>query len=492
MSTNPEHMKDIPNREIETTKSYATAIATDLKTYFSTLEKKLKLSPPEVHEVNERTLNIINEVNEIAEIFSDPAYRLIIEREKKLRGECSVALNLCIDGRISPLAIGGSVATHSRTGAGIIPTEKSPLDERLMLKSDRIAIAVAEKGRQGKQMLQITLGHTSHIDPENHGCGAMNDLAKSGKLAEFKAKGIIANDADIINSNLDLFDNQMEAIKNHYNDAAEASGHPTLARIGIKGIYDTDHMGIVFHGDKANLSTVEITKIIYGKLQSLFEEQGDETLAIPGVMRNSFAKQENALPIETMIYNVTKKVISLAEFNEEMQKYINLELTDMTREQQKTFIFYTARNVAFQYLTGLFLEDHPHHPLSHHGENFQSVSFDGVSVGQFYTDSQSFSSSISTVEEAASHIEIQTSIMNRNRKTKPHIVFIAKPISQIQLDEDNGSLERSEASLRNEYYGILSNQRILDMVKASEIILIPVFIHAKTRAIVKIPNLAAA
>lgn len=458
-----------------------TSLETDLELYLSNFYGRLSPDFADTKgfltEVERGSLKIIYRNNEVATTLKMPEYGLLVEKGKKQKGECSVNVNICIDGRIPTIHLLGRVGNTWETGAGIVEVRKSELDGQMELESARLTEAVIERTEKpSPQMLQIMLAHTSlsehrYLAKTNfqslpkHGCGRMAQLFREGN---FQVK-------DLVEQNLKIHGERAEAFTNLYNRAAKATGKEQLKQVAITGVYDTDTMGLLFgYGTDHELFTTDITKRL---LESEIDLQIQEIAGPAASMTDTFTKAEYLFELESKICATIDVLMANQEFSGELKEYISAYYPDLTTEQQQALFYTVLRNVATQRTTGTYFQN----PFTHHGEGYQSISLDGVIVGEFDPGEQVFGATVSSPEEAKVHIQIQSALMDSiNATTPPYYLFISKAISNGGSPD---SLERSRGALRTLFREIKSDPSIIEMIRAGRLVPVPVLIDSKTREI---------
>lgn len=433
-----------------------------------------------VKAVCQRSSEIIERNNEMAKLISSSDYESIVIREKELRGPCALGASICIDGRLPIVHLFGRIVSCWEKKAGEIKIEASPLDNSPQLASGRLTEAIIDRAKKGP-LLEILVAHTSLSDPK-HGCGAM--LAR-------QAKGEFPADCDLVTENLKIHEQSAEAITDLYNRAAGAYSGEKLVRVAITAVYDTDTMGFVFgYGEENSLVTTDLTSSLVeqnSELSELLYKKFGLAYKRPGIMKELFTEADLHLDFETMICNIAGVLLEYDDFLIPVNNYFNSAFSDLELEQQQALRFLIARNVAFQYLTGLYKsQEHPDHIFAVHGEGYQAVSLDGIILGHSDPEVQVFGASPDTVDEVIGHVLTQCALMDKNAETeKPYILFASTATSR---DRNEAILERDRGRDREFYYSLLKDKEIMDKVKKGELVVIPVLIDDRTRAVVEVLN----
>jgi hypothetical protein len=444
--------------------------------------------------IRQEAFTTIARNNEIAQVLSSDEFSEVSNKEKdELRGDCSVGINVCIDGRIPRLFLIGLTGKVWETGAGIVATKESPRDKTEYPQSAKLQESIEERvTKEPSEHLQIMFAHTSLSEqlqlkeqgfPEKpkHCCGAMN-------MQDLPAG------TDLLQENIDMHKNGADAMLNSYNSAAKKNNTEGLKQLGVTAVYDTDTMGIMIgYNTDHQLLTTDITKqaLVDGPLR----EELEALVGSPAQFKDSFTEAQALLPLERQIYAATKFLLDHGEFSTALQTNINALNPDLTEKQLKAFQYVLSRNMAFQYLSGVYDGSHA---FTDHGEEYLAGSKEGVIVGAFDPEAQSFGFSVGSSEEGNAHAIIGVNIMNAHpvtveekgemvTKKKRKFYFVSKAVSDNQT---NGSLERSRASLREFFEDTLDDPEIFEMIKSGELIPVPVSVHDRTHEILRVHNFA--
>lgn len=477
----------------EKTLSLAPDLGSYLTGFYSRLwsVEELSFRPEAIQVAGSRALEIIDRNNLIARLISSEDYEEVVAREKILRGPCALGASICIDGRLPILHMFGRVVNCWEKTAGEIQIEPSPVDSSPQLSSGRLTEAIIDRVSKG-QLLEILIAHTSLKDPA-HGCGAM--IAR-------QLQGEFLPGDDLVLENLKIHKQSAEAITGLYNRAAEAYGGEKLERVAIAAVFDTDTMGFMFgYGEENPLFTTDLSYHLIekdGELVSSLVKRFGQAYGQPGGLRLLFTEADLYVGIERMLANISSFLLDYEKFRDPVDNYLALRLSDLTSEQQQALRFVIARNVAFQYLTGLYKEkdkEHPDHPFAAHGEGYQAISLEGVSPGQFDPEEQVFGASPDTVEESIDHILTQCTLMDKGKVAEePYILFVSTATSIgraegiLAGERVEAALERDRGRNRELWNKILHNQDIMDRVKKGGLLVVPVLIDDRTRQIVEVLN----
>lgn len=474
MTDNPESI--VSEESMQRTET----IPDQLNNYFESLYQRLDGWHMDVSQtgefikgITERTSTIIGLNNKVSEYYQSDEYLDLKEEEKKQRNGCAIGIVQCIDGRISVPHFVDQSASVWETAAGILQLEESPLDGRPMLKSKRLHRAIAERAQNPNKtpLLEVLVAHTSLSDPE-HGCGAMIAKRTSGEYPE---------GSDLVLENLKIHNQRADVITSIYN----ANVHQTkekLRRAAITAVYDTDHMSFVLgYGTENVLNSTDLAA-------GLVTEISTAISIPPALYKENFKDVETFSQQKKDIITINQFLLENDTFNAIVNSQIESNFSDLTDGQKKALRYLIARNVSFQYLSGLYEDsDHTHHhPFAHHGEGYQAVALDGVTIGQQDPENQVFGAAPSSAEEAIAHIQTQCILSDKiGVAEKPYILFVSKTFAG---NLDNGNMENEEGLLMETWTRVLRDPYIRERVVKGELAVIPALVNSSTREIISIPN----
>jgi hypothetical protein len=422
-------------------------------------ERKIK------KEDTERIFNIIYSNNLMAQILNSGEYQVILEEEKKLKGEAKLGVVFCIDGRIPQLFMFGRSANAREKAGSLIA-----LDEAGNLEDERfISILEQTANDRGGDFLQIVTAHTSLHD-KSHGCGAIKKGIDEGIFPEGDIDQIALKEAS----------KRAHAIEKKYNEILKTKGKPPLEKVAITAMIDTDTMGLILNfGSENNLSTTNIVKEL--------TNQVIEGISF-GEMRDKFTDPKNFIEYSQKILTLTKYFIENRYFDE----YVNNNYGNLTDAQKLALIFTLARVSANQFLTGLATnsDDHhePSHPFAKHNEDYMVVSPHGKPLGRFDISHQSFGSVPSSREEMIDEVKIKISLLKTNGGQKPHILFLSTPVP-LKDYLNNSSVLTSVQDAAIEYFKqLISDDKILDLIKSGELLIVPVFVNEDNGEVLEVKD----
>ncbi len=464
----------------------------DLGTYLSTVHARI-VPPGTTHIESHKSLEIIEKraalilqsSDNAAYAISRPEFLSILKRQKAERGDCAIGISICIDGRMSPMIVAGPAINVSEAKGGLILTEPSPLDGTPEIASARLTEAIIDRPlKDSSQILEIL---TYHGDLSKG-----NSFVTTATLEDIDCKAILQRidrkelpKKNSIRTFRIQLEHSGEAIGRHYNNSASLLGYKTLQRVAIPAFYDTRTAGFIFGDDENQLFTTELTSsILNSKDFSILTN-----IAPPDLYRNSFTKSEVTTTRESVMVDIEHAILTKSsQFNEVVNNHIDRHMGEgeFTALQLKAFRFFVARNIALQYVTGLYHGGA--HPLAEHNEKYIAFSLDGQRIGQFDSDIQSFGATVSNHADTLDHLKTKLSLMDHLGKSKPpHIAFLSKS----QPESGSMSVDRSiRAELRSTIKAIYQDPEVLARVKAGELVLIPTVLQEKTGIVKSIPNLA--
>lgn len=478
MDGQPEVVEGDNKENMETNETIDNQLGNYLTSLYQRLEGwQLDESQTEefVGEAVQRANTIINLNNEISNYYKSDEYLNLKEEEKKQRNGCAIGIVQCIDGRISIPHFVDQSASVWETAAGILQLEESPLDGRPMLKSKRLHRAIAERAQNPEKdpLLEVLVAHTSLSDPE-HGCGAMIAKRTSGEYSQ---------DADLVLENLKIHNQRAEVITSIYN----ANVHPSkekLQRAAITAVYDTDHMSLVLgYGTDNILNATDVAASLVEEISSNVEPS-----IPPGLYKENFKEVDTFSQQKKDIITINKFLLENDGFNNLVNAQIEANFPDLVSAQRGALRYLVARNVSFQYLSGLYenSEHTHHHPFAHHGEGYQAVALDGVTLGQQDPENQVFGAAPSSAEEAIAHIQTQCILSDKiGVAEKPYILFVSKTFAG---DLQNGNRENEEGLLMETWTKVLRDAYIRDRVVKGELVVVPILINSSTRETISVPN----
>lgn len=111
--------------------------------------------------VKTQVSEFIFENNLASAVIETPDYQQIYQKEKELRGTCAVGASICIDGRLPIIPMFGRIVNVWEKMAGVIKANKSQIDGRPELVSDRLTESVIQRAKDGEPLLEIMVAHTS-------------------------------------------------------------------------------------------------------------------------------------------------------------------------------------------------------------------------------------------------------------------------------------------------------------------------------------------
>lgn len=433
--------------------------------------------------------------NKMSEVLSSDEYDKVRERTDALLGDCKIGVVCCIDGRLNVALMFGTSADVSKQMAAVLPTEISPDTGKITIDSSTVRVAVVNAPNKEKSnLLELFVVHATSeskdADPEmsdlESNCAAVL-LIREKELRE----GRMVNQ-DLIRANFDFLDDGVEAVERTYNSSAEIHGKPQLDKIAVRIVYDTESMGFVLnYGEDYPLFTTDLTSK-YSPLISQLSSQ-DIRFQHPGALRFSYTSEELYAKNENMMLDIIELLMTndefISEINYACENSEGSELCGLNESQMKGMRYIMARNVAFQYLTGVHLEHLSIKHFGSHNEVHMSIARDdghGIVVGGMDTESQVFSAATSRIENAVEHIHTMTALMDKQPSPKPYVLFITEGIEESSAT-DKGSIDSISSRVDNIYKEIQKDPKIAELVRKGDLIMIPVIQTSLTGRIVHIP-----
>lgn len=440
---------------------------------------------PLVERFKKSLLAIIDENNLVEQISHSERFVDIKNEHKKQRGKCVIGICQCIDGRCSIPHTIGQIGSVWETKAGILKSEKSPIDHKVDLESSRLQESISDRARKGRPLLEVLFAHTSLSNPDE-GCGAMKERLARGDVPD--------EITDLVLENLRLHQRSAKIIDQIYNRNVTKK-EDELEKVAITGVFDTDTMGYVFGYENAHeaertgkpakgtLSTTELTREFEQDIEDAFIFYPLEPIA-PGFFRNDFHTVDNIIPQEELMLDINRFLFANPEFIEKIDDFLDENHPDLVEDQRQAFRYLVTRKVSSTYLNGLHRhKEIPDHPFSEHGEDYQAISLDGITLGQYDPEHQVFGASPASAEEAVEHVVTQCELMDTIGKVeKPYKLFLSRTSSI------NGNMNNERGILRKTFLKLLHNKTIMGRVRDGELVVIPILIDSKTRQVVEIPN----
>lgn len=419
----------------------------------------------------------------IIDKYLSPEFQFLTAKAKSLFPNVRAGKIACIDGRESRVIQDGQVFSRWSVPAGIpvLIYRKG----KKHLASGRLRSSIISVAMRKGEILELMKIHTSRSSPMNHGCVALK------RLIMLHNNGDLPGDADLVKTGITLLEERKAVIRELFNSVRKEVGLPTLKKVTILGVSDTDTLGLTFmgNGEEKPLSTVDLAKQLFPDFSGFLADKYGKKYRTIGLFKESFIQPENIIPFEEMNFNIASTLMEYKPFVEQLQNYAaNSTLNLLTENQMKCFSYTAARNLANQYLLGFYLnEGTPDHPLAKHGEMYGSISFDGIHVGQLDPGVQALKASPSSEQDAIEQVEIQYGVLHGNNPGKPHVLFVVTALPATVVHD-----EKVLIGYRGINYNflniLLNNEKISSMVFKKQLVLVPVLLNESTREIVEIPN----
>ncbi|QQS43986.1 hypothetical protein IPM65_00025 [Candidatus Roizmanbacteria bacterium] len=455
-----------------------------LTKYLSSYCKEFFSSKSSLSQENiERVSSYLGRHEFITKKYLSPEFQLFTQLAKNLFPNVRAGKIACIDGRESRVIQDGKVFSRWSISAGI-PT-LIYRNGKKHLASGRLRAAILSVAKQKGEIFELMKIHTSRSAPLDHGCAALKRLIMQ------ENNGTLPADANLVKTGIKLLQERKAVIRDSFNAVRKELRLPTMKKVTVLGLSDTDTLGLTFMGndEETPLSTVDIAQRLFPSFGPYIQDLYGKKYSKIGLFKESFVMPESIIPFEDMNYHISSTLMEYKPFIDELQKYIrNSNLNLLTDNQVRAFYYTAARNLANQYLLGFYMnEGHPHHPLATHGEKYGSISFDGIHVGQLDPGHQTLKASPSTEQDALDQAEIQHAVLHANNSEKPHVLFVVTAVPQAVLND-----EKAMTGYRGVNYNflnlILNNTVFSKLVQQKELLPVPVLLNESTREIVEIPN----
>ncbi len=415
--------------------------------------------------------------------YLSPEFQLLTVMAKNLFPNVRAGKIACIDGRESRVIQDGKAFSRWSVPAGIPALIYR--DGEKHLASGRLRSSILSVAKQKGEILELMKIHTSRSSPLDHGCAALK------RLIMLDNNGKLPANADLVKTGIKLLQERKAVIRESFNLVRQEVGLPVVKKVTILGVSDTDTLGLTFMGndEERPLSTVDLAVQLFPEFREYLIDKYGKKYGEIGIFSETFVEPEKIIPFEEMNYNIASTLMEYKPFITEVQKYAqNSSLHLLTDNQMRCFHYTAARNLANQYLLGFYRnEGHPHHPLASHGELYGSISYDGIHIGQLDPGHQALKASPSTEHDALEQAEIQYAVLNTNNPQKPHVLFVVTALPETVVND-----EKALIGYRGNNYNFLNlflnNEKIVNLIRKKELLLIPVLLNESTREIIEIPN----
>lgn len=441
-----------------------------LDLYFSNLTTKIR--SPEVPEVVKgRILETMNRNNLMSHILESPVFLDVLKQERLLKGEdLKEGIVICIDGRISiPHQFGRALNVKEIAGSLI------DLNEGESTIIDRRFITVLEQSADyGKELLQIVTAHTS-LKHKDHRCGRIKVGLDSGEFVG-EPDEVALKEAE----------KRTKAIEKKFNEILIAKGKPSQKKVAITAMVDTDTMGLILNfGQKdKQLSTTELTRDLVSKISQQVRDVGEF-----GAMKYVFTETKSYIDYSRRVLKITEYLMK-NEINDQgstvknVSDFIDQNYSDFTSKQKQALLFTVCRTVANQYITGLASEIESKHPYLDHNENYMVVST-SKPFGRFDTQ-QSFGSAPANREEMLGHVKTKLSLLDKNKGTKPYILFVSTSVNKTVLSDNNATLVGTEDAAKVYFQELTGDKEIKTRIIDGSLVIIPILVDEKNGRILQI------
>lgn len=450
-----------------------------LRQYLTTLHSRITLpftSHPELHrkiESQEAKAAEFMQASDIsAQFVASPEFQKIVDTQKEeFRGICSVAVIICIDGRLVPILLGGNVYSIAEAKAGVLPTEKSPIDGRVVeIASHRIRQEIIDRPiKPNYQTLQINTGHQ---DSGEINCAAYDQFLEEGILPRDNTREAFKKMLHIVG----------EAEAKTYNTSALLNGRQELPQVAMQAMIDTRTSGLIFEGPHGILFTTKVTNDILNSP----ELRAITRIGEPEAFLN-FTDPATIISREQRMLDYQRYIIKDSDiFNENVRLFVENNYPKLSPEQMKALEAFIGRNIVLQIATGL---NNGNSSLVSHNEQAASFSPDGLRVLQFNPGGiQTFGATVSNNEDMLAHVKTKLSLFRKLGKAEPPFPFF---LSKSQPQKTSYTADRNtRAELTSWIMHLLKDPEIHRAIQEGEIMLVPTILEEETGIIKSVPNLA--
>jgi hypothetical protein len=415
--------------------------------------------------------------------YLSPEFQFLTAKAKNLFPNVRAGKIACIDGRESRVIQDGQVFSRWSVPAGI------PVliyrNGKKHLASGRLRSSILSVAKQKGEILELMKIHTSHSSPMHHGCAALK------RLIMMDNNGQLPENADLVKTGIAFLQERKAVIRELFNSVRKEVSLPTLKKVTLLGVSDTDTLGLTFigNGEDKPLNTVDLARNLFPEFSIVLADKFGKKYGTIGIFKESFIQPENIIPFEEMNFNISSTLMEYKPFVEELRRYAeNSTLKDLTENQMKCYFYTAARNLANQYLLGFYEnEGTPNHPLANHGEMYGSISFDGIHVGQLDPGVQALKASPSSEADALEQAEIQYSVLHGNNSEKPHVLFVVTALPETIVGNEKALIGYRGTNF-NFLNFLLNNEKIAKLVNEKQLLPVPVLLNESTREIIEIPN----
>lgn len=482
--------------------SYFTSLRTNLHFDTQALETAYKnesLLYPTV-EITDRAVHTVTEAvtrnNQMADIISSQPYQEILSRERTLRGKSAIGKIICIDGRLTPTHTSGQTEGVHESIAGCVNTSISKLTGYRELKSQTLERAIEERPYQDAS--QILEKDEAHAQVSYRKDGNVEVISNCGGMLKYQTEAAERGEPfetdDLVAENFKLMAPAIEAITRKYNASARNIGQHELEKVVIRTVFDTQTQGVLLgYGEDQPLF---FTSSLLEELEDdIFHDlKGNDRLRQPGFYRASFTQIGRFLDKEKQTADLIEYFLENSTFTRSVMDATNRleELQGLTQQQIQALSFSLAKNMSFQWLTGLYKKELTEdHPFNAHHEQFQAITLDDgydATVGRNDPEVQVFAANTATIPEAVDHIKTKILLMDHYADSKPYVLFICSGIAE-NAANDADVRKQARTTVGRTFKGITHNDEIAQAVKSGILIPVPAILTSRSNRIIEVPNL---
>lgn len=421
--------------------------------------------------------DFIQRTNDIADIMTSEKHRALLAMEREQIGPVFLRVIKCVDGR-DENAIDGENIKVWRIPAALIQVRKRA-DGTLIPEAHQLVQGIRAAALDpDTELLQLIRPHTS--THTSHGCGAMKIKKDNGEV----------NDTDLAMANLRLIqESSMPAVTTLYNDQRRTRGMEPLKEVSVPLVFDTDDMGVILNYEgREKGKSIESSKLTLEYKELIEKVVGDK--AVYASMREKYTEPKNYHDFIKRIYFIVEAIFhekKLRSLRDILTQGIDTYCPELSAHQKHALMYYIARRIAFQQLTGLASESsHPHHAHAHHNEDALIVSRFSKYPGQFDPGKQMFTVSPENMRLANQYITVVLGIMDHTRPGDKRIVYLAYPIKEAEAHEQFESYRYAAAFNAQMFTSIIDDSVLGKKFRNGELILISMLIDEDSRKVLKI------
>ncbi len=463
---------------VETSRTREDYGAEQLETQFQAYEHHMVAKGitenPYAPEVQARVMHFLSSNNEMAGILDSEPHKKLLSKERLLIGPVFVGTVKCGDGRQAAAIDGGNGRDWRSLAAEIGVMQRS--DGLIVPASAYLTRSIAKHAVPDEEMLQIVKPHTSLHNP-NHGCG---------KALKYQREGVIYEDDAVIGNLRIVGESTVPAITTVYNEARQARGMSPLRKVVVPLVSNTDDAGLI-HGYGRDVPFASSTLSINNA--GFIEAQLGEAFAF-GSDHDTFTNRRLYVSFNERVMAVTEAILNdpkLAHIRGSIEEEFYRSHPDLTDKQQQALLWYFARRVGFQHLTGLPAQaDNPTHRHAHHDEEAIVLSMHGKNPGQFDPEMQAFQLTPSTNARSRDPVCTILNIMDQIKPGERRYLYLSTPVSERDWREKNEFYITAQAELDALYLDLYKDNTVYAAVRSGQLIVVPTIVDEHSRKVYEV------